>query len=83
MAHPRVGALQEWGACRSSWHATKTLAGKQASPVDVARVFTHRVSLADGPAVSAAYDMFERRRDGCIKVALLPGGPAEATCQHL
>lgn len=34
-------------------------------------VFTHRVSLEDGPA---AYHTFARKQDGCIKVALLPGG---------
>ena len=43
------------------------------STVDVARVFTHHVSLADGAAVAAAYETFARRRDGCVKVALLPG----------
>ena len=41
--------------------------------MDVARVFTHRVPLADGAAVAAAYETFARRRDGCVKVALLPG----------
>jgi len=42
----------------------------------VARVFTHRIALADDAGVRAAYDMFERRLEGCIKVALLPGGGA-------
>ena len=32
-------------------------------------LFTHRVRFEDGPA---AYAMFDARRDGCIKVALVP-----------
>ncbi len=50
--------------------------GPQACPADVTRVFTHRIALADDTGVRAAYDMFERRLDGCIKVALLPHGSA-------
>ncbi|HYM81267.1 MAG TPA: alcohol dehydrogenase catalytic domain-containing protein [Candidatus Limnocylindria bacterium] len=34
---------------------------------ELAAIFTHRVSLDDGPE---AYAMFDQRRDGCIKVAL-------------
>ena len=39
----------------------------------MARMFTHRVPLADGAAVAAAYETFARRRDGCVKVAMVPG----------
>lgn len=36
---------------------------------DLAALITHRVPLADGPE---AYAMFDRRRDGCLKVAFEP-----------
>lgn len=38
---------------------------------DLADVFTHHMALADGVA---AYDLFDRKADGCIKVALDPRG---------
>ena len=34
-------------------------------------MFTHRLPLEEGPR---AYHTFARKQDGCIKVALLPGG---------
>jgi threonine dehydrogenase-like Zn-dependent dehydrogenase len=40
--------------------------GRQA---DLVAVFTHRLPLANGPE---AYELFDRKRDGCIKVALAP-----------
>lgn len=36
---------------------------------DLAAIVTHRRPLADGPA---AYDLFDRKADGCIKVAFEP-----------
>jgi threonine dehydrogenase-like Zn-dependent dehydrogenase len=36
---------------------------------DLAALVTHRRPLADGPA---AYDLFDRKADGCIKVAFEP-----------
>jgi threonine dehydrogenase-like Zn-dependent dehydrogenase len=36
---------------------------------DLAALVTHRRRLADGPA---AYDLFDRKADGCIKVAFEP-----------
>lgn len=38
-------------------------------PADVTDVFSHTLLLADG---SRAYEMFDRKHDGCIKVALVP-----------
>jgi threonine dehydrogenase-like Zn-dependent dehydrogenase len=43
------------------------LAGRRAA--DLAAVFTHRLPLSDGVE---AYRLFAERRDGCVKVALLP-----------
>ncbi|PYP40578.1 MAG: hypothetical protein DMD43_08275 [Gemmatimonadetes bacterium] len=39
---------------------------------DLAALFTHRVALEDGPP---AYSLFDQKRDGCIKVALLTSNP--------
>ena len=36
---------------------------------DLAAIVTHRRPLADGPS---AYDLFDRKADGCIKVAFEP-----------
>ena len=36
---------------------------------DLASIVTHRRPLADGPA---AYAMFDRKEDGCIKVVFEP-----------
>jgi threonine dehydrogenase-like Zn-dependent dehydrogenase len=36
---------------------------------ELASVFTHRLPLSEGPA---AYEMFDLKTDGCIKVALVP-----------
>jgi threonine dehydrogenase-like Zn-dependent dehydrogenase len=36
---------------------------------DLAGIFTHRVPLSRGPE---AYEIFDRKQDGCIKVALTP-----------
>ena len=36
---------------------------------ELAALITHRLALADGPA---AYALFDTRRDGCLKVALVP-----------
>jgi threonine dehydrogenase-like Zn-dependent dehydrogenase len=36
---------------------------------DLAALFTHRLPLASGPE---AYELFDRKRDGCIKVGLTP-----------
>ncbi len=38
-------------------------------PAEVSEVFSHTLPLADGPR---AYDIFDRKEDGCIKVALAP-----------
>jgi threonine dehydrogenase-like Zn-dependent dehydrogenase len=43
----------------------------RAGRIRPSEVFTHRVPLEDGPR---AYRTFARKQDGCIKVALLPGG---------
>ncbi len=36
---------------------------------DLASILTHRLPLADA---AAAYELFDRKRDGCVKVALIP-----------
>lgn len=41
----------------------------QTLPEEVSEVFSHTMPLADGPR---AYDIFDRKVDGCIKVALKP-----------
>jgi threonine dehydrogenase-like Zn-dependent dehydrogenase len=43
----------------------------RAGRIRPSEIFTHRVSLEDAPR---AYHTFARKQDGCIKVALLPGG---------
>jgi threonine dehydrogenase-like Zn-dependent dehydrogenase len=36
---------------------------------DLAQLISHRLPLADGPR---AYDLFDRRAEGCTKVVLTP-----------
>jgi len=36
---------------------------------DFRRIITHRLPLSEGPR---AYDMFDKKLDGCIKVLLYP-----------
>jgi threonine dehydrogenase-like Zn-dependent dehydrogenase len=43
----------------------------RAGRIRPSEVFTHRLPLEDGPR---AYHTFARKQDGCIKVALFPGG---------
>ncbi len=38
--------------------------------VDLARIVSHRLPLAEGPR---GYELFDRRAEGCTKVVLLPG----------
>ena len=40
-------------------------------PLGVADLTTHQMPLDEAPH---AYDMFEKKQDGCIKVVLKPGG---------
>ncbi len=46
-----------------------------ADPLGVLDLRTHRVALEDAPA---AYRMFQRKEDGCVKVVLDPALPAAA-----
>jgi threonine dehydrogenase-like Zn-dependent dehydrogenase len=41
-------------------------------PLGVDDVATHRLPLADGPA---AYEFFQHKRDGAIKLLLTPAAP--------
>ncbi|KAG2484822.1 hypothetical protein HYH03_016389 [Edaphochlamys debaryana] len=43
--------------------------GSSGSKLPWRRIFTHRMPLSKGPA---AYDMFARRADGCVKIVLDP-----------
>ncbi len=45
----------------------------EADPLGVLDLRTHRVPLEDAPA---AYRMFQRKEDGCVKVVLDPAAPA-------
>lgn len=40
-----------------------------ADPLGVTDLMTHEVSLADAPA---AYEMFQKKQDDCLKVVLKP-----------
>jgi threonine dehydrogenase-like Zn-dependent dehydrogenase len=41
--------------------------------IDVSRLLTHRFPLE---RIEEAFDLFSHQRDGVLKVALYPGGPA-------
>jgi threonine dehydrogenase-like Zn-dependent dehydrogenase len=46
-----------------------SLLGKDDDVLGVETLATHRVSLEEAPA---AYDMFQKKQDGCVKVVLKP-----------
>jgi 2-desacetyl-2-hydroxyethyl bacteriochlorophyllide A dehydrogenase len=60
------------GRCPARHYMERLLPLAERRAVELAALFTHRLPLADGPA---AYDLFDRKRDGCIKVALLTSNP--------
>jgi threonine dehydrogenase-like Zn-dependent dehydrogenase len=45
----------------------------RAGRIDAKGIITHRLSLEDAPL---AYDLFAKKRDGCIKCVLVPGASA-------
>ena len=56
------------GRCPARSHMEELLPLLRRRP-DLASIVTHRRPLADGPA---AYELFDRKQDGCIKVAFAP-----------
>jgi len=59
------------GRCPARHYMERLLPVARRREADLQALFTHRVSLDQGPE---AYRVFDAKRDGCIKVALLPGG---------
>ncbi len=57
------------GRCSARRWIDEILPLVKALPEEVSEVFSHTMPLADGPR---AYDIFDRKVDGCIKVALAP-----------
>ena len=59
------------GRCPARHYMERLLPVARRREEDLRALFTHRLPLEEGPA---AYRLFDEKRDGCIKVALLPGG---------
>ncbi len=57
------------GRCPARHYLPMALDLLRTGSPDLAPLITHRLPLADGPA---AYRLFAERRDGCLKVILLP-----------
>jgi len=57
------------GRCPARHYMERLLPVARRHESELAALFTHRFSLEEGPA---AYRLFDEKRDGCIKVALLP-----------
>lgn len=57
------------GRCPARGLMDELLPFAQRRETDLAGLVTHRLPLAEGPA---AYDLFDSKRDGCIKVAFEP-----------
>ena len=60
------------GRCPARHYMPRLLPLAERRAADLAALFTHRVTLDGGPA---AYSLFDRKQDGCIKVALLTSNP--------
>jgi threonine dehydrogenase-like Zn-dependent dehydrogenase len=58
------------GRCPARHYMERLLPLARRREPDLKALFTHRLPLEEGPA---AYRLFDEKRDGCIKVALLPG----------
>jgi threonine dehydrogenase-like Zn-dependent dehydrogenase len=59
------------GQCPVKRYLPRLIEHIRAGRMDADAVFTHRVGLEDAPD---AYHMFAQKKDGCIKVAILPHG---------
>lgn len=59
------------GRCPARHYVPELLPLARAHAADLAALFTHRLPLEAGPE---AYRLFDEKRDGCVKVALLPEG---------
>jgi len=57
------------GRCPARRYLEPLLASLAADPADLDAVWTHRMPLAEA---AEAYELFDARRDGCIKVLLEP-----------
>jgi threonine dehydrogenase-like Zn-dependent dehydrogenase len=59
------------GRCPARRYVPELLPLARTRAADLAALFTHRLPLEAGPE---AYRLFDEKRDGCVKVALLPKG---------
>jgi threonine dehydrogenase-like Zn-dependent dehydrogenase len=59
------------GQCPVKRYLPRLVEHVRAGRIDPKPVFTHRLPLEDAPG---AYHTFAQKKDGCIKVALFPGG---------
>jgi len=60
------------GRCPARHLAPTLVPLVQSKRYDLSAVITHRLPLTEGVA---GYDLFDQKRDGCIKVVLVPGSP--------
>ncbi len=58
------------GRCPARSHFDELLPLAERRATVLESLFTHRLPLAEGPM---AYRLFDEKRDGCLKVALVPG----------
>lgn len=58
------------GRCPARHYAERMLALVRSRKYPLGRVLSHRLPLSEG---ARAYEMFDRKLDGCTKVLLLPG----------